>query len=226
VEGDRVSLRPRRGARVHLGCGDIPLPRYLNVDLPPDGLSPRSHLPDLQADIETLASPAGMLAEVRLHHVFEHFDRAQALGLLVRWYDWLAPGGVLTLETPDFEACIERYGQATTEERTVILRHVFGSQEAPWAHHRDGWSEPRFRRVLGALGYQVVDCRAGASDEAGLLRNVTVRARKPRAPVARPAREEAAHALLAESTNGSAASELELLDGWRRRLDATLAAPS
>jgi predicted SAM-dependent methyltransferase len=99
----RTWLRPRRGARIHLGCGDIYLSEYLNVDYPPElGVASGTSRPDVEADIVSLDCPPDAVAEIRLHHVFEHFERAVALALLVRWYEWLSPGGVLTIETPDF----------------------------------------------------------------------------------------------------------------------------
>jgi len=38
------------------------------------------------------------LDEIRSHHLFEHFDRAHALALLIRWHGWLRPGGALTVD--------------------------------------------------------------------------------------------------------------------------------
>ena len=90
-----------------------------------------SSRPDVEADIVSLDAPDPTIADVRLHHVFEHFERAVALALLVRWFEWLEPGGVLTVETPDFERCVDDFTHRTPDEQALILRDVFGSQEAP-----------------------------------------------------------------------------------------------
>lgn len=66
-------LRPRNGARLHLGCGEVIFSGFLNVDLPGNGDGPR---PDLEADLHQLRCPADSLDVIRLHHVFEQIGRA------------------------------------------------------------------------------------------------------------------------------------------------------
>jgi hypothetical protein len=97
----------------------------------------------------------------------------------MRWYRWLRPGGYLTIETPDFEGCIANFAGRPIDDRAVIIRHIFGSQEAPWAQHRDGWSPSRFRYVLGELGFTQISTTRSYSDTGHLLPNVTVTAHRP-----------------------------------------------
>jgi hypothetical protein len=202
---------------VHLGCGDRYLKGYLNVDLPPgEGVASGTSRPDLEADVMCVDAPPESLAEVRSHHLFEHFDRAHALALLVRWYHWLRPGGHVTVETPDFEACVAGFSGRSLSEQALILRHIFGSQEAAWAQHRDGWSEPRFRHVLGELGYTTISASRTISDSRGLLQNVVVTAHRPAAGGSSlQSQLDTALALLRESMNGTAASEQGLLGRWQ-----------
>ncbi len=177
MQGHVHLLPPPRRGRVHLGCGDVYLRGYLNVDFPPaDGVASGTSRPDVESDVMSVRCPADTLAEIRLHHLFEHFERTQALALLVRWYRWLTPGGQLTIETPDFEACIAGFSERPAADQGVILRHIFGSQEASWAQHRDGWSPKRFCHVLGALGFTRISTSSTLSDTRGLLPNVVVKA--------------------------------------------------
>lgn len=220
-----VHLRPPKHGRVHLGCGDVYRRGYLNVDLPPkDGVASGTSRPDLESDVTRVSCPPDALAEIRLHHLFEHFERAQALALLLRWYRWLRPGGQLRIETPDFEGCIANFSERSAAEQGVILRHIFGSQEAPWAQHRDGWSASRFRYVLGELGFSSISTSRTYSDERRLLPNVIVDAH-------RPAGEGPAHddqtsnalRILRESMNGDSQTEEMLFARWRSRFEATCA---
>lgn len=208
-------LRPGRGASLHLGCGDVYMHGYLNVDYPPaSGVASGSSRPDLEADILELDCPPNTLREIRLHHVFEHFDRAIALAQLVRWFEWLEPGGALVIETPDFERCVERFGDRSFADQAVILRHVFGSQEASWAVHRHGWSAKIFMNVLPAMGFERVRTETTVSDERGLLVNVVARAIKTEALLSREERMQAATTMLRLSMNGENATEEQLFRRW------------
>lgn len=220
VEADgRVRLRPRRPARVHLGCGDRYLSGYLNIDLPPaQGVASGTSRPDVIADITMLDAPNESLSEIRLHHVFEHFERAQALALLIMWHSWLVPRGTLVLETPDFDACVDQFRERTTAEQGLILRHLFGSQEAPWALHKDGWSESRFEHVLSTLGFESIRAERTYSDEGKLLANVVSTATKSDREVTRDEQVAAAIDVLRLGMNGQNETEERLLGIWREAL--------
>jgi hypothetical protein len=221
-ENGIIRLRPPKHGRVHLGCGDVYRRGYLNVDLPPkEGVAGGTSRPDLESDVTLVSCPPATLAEVRLHHLFEHFERAQALALLIRWYHWLRPSGRLRIETPDFEACIADYRDRPVADQGVILRHIFGSQEAPWAQHRDGWSANRFRYVLGELGFTRISTSRTYSDERRLLANVVVDAHRPDgAGPTREAQLESALRILRQSMNGESPTEEVLFARWRSQFEA------
>ena len=203
--------------RLHLGCGEQYLDGYVNIDYPSSEHTVQTTSPaDELADITKLEYAPESVAEVRLHHVFEHFDRPTALRLLIDWHEWLADGGVLTIETPDFERAVRafsrRFGRG---DRGTILRHVFGSHEADWAVHWDGWYEERYRRTLSALGYGPFKFQ-----RAKWLgtHNITVEARREGGRRDRERQYEAAEALLRDSLVDESESELRLLSEWSQRL--------
>lgn len=142
--------------KVHLGCGNKYLEGYVNIDLPPSEHTVMEVKADMYADIRTLEFPENSIEEVRLHHLFEHFTRAEALKLLVRWRKWLKVGGVLHIQTPDFSVCALKYILAPIEYRLKLGRHIFGSQEARWAFHLDFWDKKKFKFVLKRLGFDIV----------------------------------------------------------------------
>lgn len=199
--------------RLHLGCGEVYLPGYVNVDFPPEHRSVQSAaVADLYADLKTLEYSSGSASEVRLHHVFEHFTRGTAIGLLIRWYDWLVEDGVLTIETPDFERMLREFRRARKPRRQgLALRHIFGSHEAGWAVHCDGWYPRKFEHVLPALGYS--DLKLKRSNWRG-THNVTAVARKRQPFVGKPEQLAAAEGLLRESLVDDALSEQRLLETW------------
>jgi len=99
------------GRRIHLGCGEVYLPGYVNIDLPPQHQTVmRKIKADIYADISRFYCVTNSIEEIRLHHVFEHFDRPTALQLLISWYLMLKDLGHLVIETPDFELYLGALG--------------------------------------------------------------------------------------------------------------------
>jgi predicted SAM-dependent methyltransferase len=140
--------------RLHLGCGEKYLEGYVNIDFPEGEHTVMNPKVDQYADIRTLSYPENSIDEIRSHHLFEHFSRAEALKLLTKWRQWLKPGGLLVIETPDFAPSAALFLTASSTRRKFQLaRHIFGSQEAGWAIHKDYWDKQKFSFVLKKLGF-------------------------------------------------------------------------
>ncbi len=146
--------------KLHLGCGDKYMEGYVNVDYPQSEHSVMKVKADLYSDMMDLSYPDNSVDEIRSHHLFEHFNRAQALKLLLRWRRWLKPNGLLWIETPDFGACARAYVFALSQRRKFQLwRHILGSQEAKWANHYDYWDKSKGNLVLKKLGFKNIRCK-------------------------------------------------------------------
>jgi predicted SAM-dependent methyltransferase len=185
--------------KLHLGCGRKYLDGYVNIDFPDSEHTVQKDLiADVYADIHTLAYPYDSVDEIRLHHVFEHFSRPMALALLCRWRDWLKPGGVLRVETPDAMACFKQMFSPFTgfSAKQQVMRHLFGSHEAGWAVHADGWYEEKFRITLSILGYSNIQV---AKTKWEMLRNIEVTATKTNDTLGVADYEQAAEKLLTMS---------------------------
>lgn len=164
--------------KLHLGCGRKYLDGYVNIDFPASEHTVQKDLTaDIHADIHGLVYPIDSIDEIRLHHVFEHFSRPTALALLCRWRDWLKPGGEIKLETPDASACFKQMLSPFTSfaAKQQVMRHLFGSHEAEWAFHADGWYEEKFRITLAKLGYSNIQVFKTKWE---MLRNIEVTATK------------------------------------------------
>lgn len=142
--------------KLHLGCGENYLVGYINIDFPSSHHTvQKKQVADEYRNILKLNYPKKSVSEIRLHHVFEHFPRARALALLVCWREWLKAGGILHIESPDFErtAMMVLNPFASRKNKNVALRHIFGSQEADWATHYEGWSGIKLAGVLKSIGF-------------------------------------------------------------------------
>lgn len=213
----KTSVPPDVPLKLHLGCGEVFLPGYVNIDLPlADHTVQSANRATIRADLTTLHYPAGSIDEIRLHHVFEHFDRPTALFLLIVWHRWLRAGGRLIVEVPDFARCARRYVLAvSTRSRLKLLRHLFGSHEASWAIHCDGWDRARFEAVLPRVGFEHMRFRR--SGWRGTY-NLTVTASKAAARRDHEDPIALARRILEQSLVDRSPSELRLLEVWSDRI--------
>ena len=164
--------------KLHLGCGEKYFFGYVNIDYPSSEHTVQQiSKADYFADITEIVFPNNSVDEIRIHHVFEHFDRSTALALLCKWNMWLKVNGKLIVETPDFEGCTSLFidKSFTFQQKQSVLRHIFGSHEAKWAYHYDGWYEEKYKIVLEKLGYDITNIEHNKYE---LTRNITVTAQK------------------------------------------------
>ncbi len=164
--------------RLHLGCGENHFAGYINIDYPPANHTVQATAgADIYANIRELKLPQNSIDEIRSHHFFEHFDRQMALALLCSWHHALKVGGVLTIETPDFKRSMQlmQSPEYSYEQKQYVLRHIFGSHEAFWAYHYDGWYQEKFVHILKKLLFNEI---AINTTQYLLLANIIVSAKK------------------------------------------------
>jgi predicted SAM-dependent methyltransferase len=112
---------------------------------------------DQYADIRNLKFSNGKISEVRLHHVFEHFNRPVACALVSTWSSWLNIGGVVRIEVPDyFRTSLSILNPLSSFRRKMVgIRHLFGSHEASWAYHYEGYDKTNLTRLLKANDFKI-----------------------------------------------------------------------
>jgi SAM-dependent methyltransferase len=144
--------------KLHLGCGEKYLEGYVNIDFPDSEQSVIKTKADVYyKNMSELSYPDNSVDEIRSHHLFEHFTRAQALKLIARWRRWLKPGGLLVIETPDFTTSATLFvGSSSVKRRFELARHIYGSQEAGWADHKDFWDTYKFSFVFKKFGFKKI----------------------------------------------------------------------
>ena len=188
IDGARTTLesthvcgltKPNQPLRLHLGCGENYLPGYLNIDYPPDQHNVLRPKADAYYDITKLDYVDETVDEIRLHHVFEHFNRVTALAMLIRWQRWLTIGGNLHIETPDIlESARTMISSDSYRTKMGVVRHIVGDQAADWGYHVDQWFPERFERTLKALGFADIKVRCSNWEHDPFLSNVDVTAVK------------------------------------------------
>ena len=144
--------------KLHLGCGRHYLKGYINIDLPSVSRSPQKNgVADVYKNILKIRYPANSIEEIRLHHVFEHFTRPNACALLSAWYIWLKPNGILHIEVPDFyrtaTVILNPFTKNISKARAI--RHLYGSHEALWAVHCEGYTSKSLSFMIRLYGFDI-----------------------------------------------------------------------
>lgn len=141
--------------KYHLGCGSQYLKGYTNVDFPPENHNVNHDIvADIYINILTMRYENDC-DEIRSHHFFEHFNYFDTFVLLFNWTRDLKLGGKLVIDLPDLEELCKAYLSADVKTKFIITRYMFGSHEADWAYHINGWSKDTLEFVLKELGYKI-----------------------------------------------------------------------
>ena len=151
------------GVRLHLGCGDVHKPGYVNVDMVGSGAA------DVKGDIMSLPFAPGSADSIDTFHVIEHFDFIHCKYLLSEWSMVLKAGGSLVIETPDLNETYRHFVRSDTDSQEKKLHWIFGI-DSPGMSHKVGLSFDLARKLLEESGF--VDIQRGKPSshlyEAGL----------------------------------------------------------
>lgn len=164
----------RTQTRLHIGCGPNILPGWVNIDSV-------ARAPGVRTDIDLTALPwpDGSVDAALAEHVFEHFSFAEEAAIWPELARVLRPGGVLTVEVPDFEWVCRRFlaadddfrafyqvGHAdhyagcgrSLEQRWGILQTMFfGNQNGAGQFHRSAYTEAKLRALARMTGFATID---------------------------------------------------------------------
>ena len=140
-----------REVRVNLGCGEKPVPGYINVDM--------RKLPDVDvvADVRRLPFEAGSLSEVMSAHLVEHFRQEELrLAMLPYWRSLLREDGTLRIICPNWEATVEllRQGALSWQDFKVL---TFGLQDYEGDDHFAMYTPASLTDLLEGAGFEAVN---------------------------------------------------------------------
>lgn len=150
---------PDGKVRVHLGCGPIDLPGYVNVDMMP---LPHVHF---VGGVQQL----GMFGDGEVDllyacHVLEHVPRRELKATLQEWRRVLRAGGLLRLSVPDFDLLV---GAMQKENDVAAIQDaLFGSFEHTYDVHHSAFTGAYLTRLLVEAGFR--DVRPWTAEEAGI----------------------------------------------------------
>jgi hypothetical protein len=137
--------------RLNLGCGHIPLPGYVNVDL--------RELPgvDIVAEAGNLPFGPRSVDEIYSAHLLEHFPQEEMRRrLLPYWCALLRPNGVLRAVTPDAAAMLSAAG-AGKYHFEDFREVVFGGQDYEGDFHYNLFTPDSLGALLAEVGFSGIE---------------------------------------------------------------------
>jgi len=141
-----LCVRRPHGIKLHLGCGKIKLPGFVNID------HRHTRATDFVCSVTKLPHLSNSVDVIESYHMIEHISHTKVRAMLQEWRRVLKPNGQLVIECPDFDRAIERY-QAGEEQR---LMAIFGLHRFPGDVHLFGYNFVRLKRLLEECGFESV----------------------------------------------------------------------
>jgi predicted SAM-dependent methyltransferase len=128
---------------VHIGCGDVNSPEFVNVDA-----QPYPHVHYVRNDITDLSMFADRSVDlVYMCHVLEHVHRKEIFDVLAEFRRVLKPGGVLRISVPDFDLLIAMY-EDIGRDPDGIIAPLLGSHANDYDVHYWVFTERSLSAIL------------------------------------------------------------------------------
>ena len=135
------------GIKLHLGCGDINLQGWINVDG-----RPGSHIHIVSLDFNLSEFSDSSVSEIYMCHVLEHFSYKEGLDLINKLRKKLKPMGILRLSLPDFDKLINIY-KLNKNNIKSIKSALMGGQTYELNFHKSMYNKSYLIEVLKEAGF-------------------------------------------------------------------------
>jgi predicted SAM-dependent methyltransferase len=146
----KLPKNPNGKVFIHLGCGDIASPEFINVDARP---GPHVHYICDVTDLSIFADGSADL--VYASHVLEHVRHNGLKKTLWEWRRILKPGGILRLSVPDFDKILHIY-QSSARRIDSILGPLMGGQEHKYNVHYSVFNQEYLTDRLREAGFREI----------------------------------------------------------------------
>lgn len=135
---------------LHLGCGDINHPQFINVDGLP---APHIHYVRNIDDLSFL--PETTVDLIYACHCLEHFSHSKVYFILAEWFRVLKPNGTLRLSVPDFDLLLDIY-QDNNNDTNAIVNPLMGGQNYKYNFHMAIFNQSSLTKLLVKVGFKQV----------------------------------------------------------------------
>ena len=150
---------------VHLGCGSINHPVFVNVDI-----LPFSHVHYVHRVDRLSMFKDNTVDLIYVSHCLEHFPYSTVLTVLKEWKRVLKNNGLLRLSVPDFDLLLAIY-HSTGRDLVSIISPLLGGQDYKYNFHYSVFNQESLTVLLEQAGFRNVqqwipgDCEPMAIDD-------------------------------------------------------------
>jgi len=146
----KPSLPVSKEKLIHLGCGDINSPEFINIDARP---LPHVHYVSNIDDLSFLGNDYADL--VYACCLLEHIPYQKAKNVIWEWRRVLKKGGILRLSVPDFDKIVEIYNE-NSRDIGIILPPLMGGQGYKNNFHYSAFNKEYLTTLLQEVGFKTI----------------------------------------------------------------------
>ncbi len=159
VKRPSVPILDQGQVNVHLGCGSVNHPMFINID----GLS-APHIHYIQ-DIDNLSIFKDNSVDlIYACHCLEHFSYIKVPQVLAEWFRVLKKDGILRLSVPDFDVLLSVYEDSGNEVNS-IMNFLMGGQDYKFNFHKAIFNNSSLSHLLKNAGFnQITKWSPGSSE--------------------------------------------------------------
>jgi predicted SAM-dependent methyltransferase len=136
---------------LHLGCGSINHPKFINID----GL-PAPHIHYIRPIDNLSCFKRDSVDLIYACHCLEHFPHAKVPEVLTEWFRVLKQGGILRLSVPDFDLLLDIYRDSGNDINTIISA-LMGGQDYKYNFHMISFNKASLSSLLKNAGFREVE---------------------------------------------------------------------
>lgn len=135
---------------LHLGCGDISKPGFINIDAIP---KPHVHYVRTVDNLSLFKNDT--ISLIYASHCLEHISHRELSTVLDEWYRVLKKGSTLRLSVPDFDLLLKIYKESGNEISS-IMQPLMGGQDYKYNFHYSAFTYDSLATLLHETGFREV----------------------------------------------------------------------